>query len=83
MRWTVEDEVAEGDKVVARLLGQGTHTGPYAHPLFGEIAATGREVTVSETNIYRVVEGKIVECWPELGWRSLFVQLGVLSPKTS
>src|ERR1700686_3421146 len=57
-RVTVEDLVAEGDKVASRVTVSGTHTGEY----FG-VAPTGKRVTFSMRNIDRVASGKIVESW--------------------
>ena len=51
----------ERDTIAARLIDQGTHTGP-----FGGIAPTGRRITVQELVIYRFAEGKIVTCWGDL-----------------
>ena len=50
---TVEDQVAEGDKVVTRFSSQGTHQGE-----FMGIAPTGNRVRVTGIDIDRVVEGK-------------------------
>lgn len=61
-RHTIEDLVAEGDRVVARISARGTHTGE----LFGH-APTGREVTLTGITIYRLVAGRIVERWSEHG----------------
>jgi len=64
---TVEDLVAAGDRVVTRCTTRGTHDGDY----FGT-PPTGHPVTVSEVQIYRVVDGRIVELW------LVFNVLGVL-----
>ena len=57
-RWELQELVVERDTIAARLLGQGTHTGP-----FGGIAATGRRIRTQELVIYRFADGKIVRCW--------------------
>ncbi len=54
----IEDIVAEGDKVVVRVTGQGVHSGE----LFG-IPATQREFTATGITIFRVADGMIVERW--------------------
>ncbi len=72
-RHVIEDQVAEGDKVVTRFRWSGTHLGS-----FGEIPATGRRVEVRGIEIYRIVDGKITEIWrleDELG---MMRQLGLL-----
>lgn len=55
---TIEDLIAEGDKVVARLTYNGTHNGE----LFG-IAPTGKRVAYSGVAIFRIVNNKIVNGW--------------------
>jgi steroid delta-isomerase-like uncharacterized protein len=54
--WTVEDPIAEGDKVVVRDTFQGTHQG-----LWLDIDPTGRQVTVTSIHFFRIQDGKIVE----------------------
>jgi steroid delta-isomerase-like uncharacterized protein len=56
--WTVEDLIAEGDKVVIRWKMQATHE----HEFRG-IAPGGKSVTVTGITILRIVNGKIVERW--------------------
>ena len=56
----IEDLIAEGDKVVARVAARGTHTGE----LMG-IAPTGKSVELRGIAIYRFANGKIVERWVE------------------
>ena len=60
-RWDLQDVIVERDMIAARLIGQGTHTGP-----FGDIAPTGRRITTQELVIYRFADGKIVQCWGDL-----------------
>jgi steroid delta-isomerase-like uncharacterized protein len=54
----IEDLVAEGDRVVLRWSGQGTHQGSFAG-----ITPTGRGVTYSGIDIVRIADNKIVERW--------------------
>jgi steroid delta-isomerase-like uncharacterized protein len=54
----VEELVAEGDRVVARLSYTGTHTGE----LFG-IAPTGRRVSYAGVALFGIVSGQIAEGW--------------------
>ena len=70
---TIEDLVAEGDKVVSRLTFRGTQTGD----LMG-IPATGKTVTISETIIDRFADGKIVESWRLFDQMGMMQQLGVI-----
>lgn len=60
-RWDVQEIVFEQDTLAARLIGQGTHTGP-----FGDIAPTGLRISTQELVIYRFADGKIVQCWGDL-----------------
>ena len=70
---TVEDQIAEGDKVVTRFISEGTHQGE----LMG-IAPTGNRVRVTGIDIDRVEEGKIVEHWSEADLLGMMTQLGVI-----
>lgn len=57
---TMEDTIAEGDKVVVRWRATGTHRGT-----FDGIPATGRTVTFTAISIMRLAGGMIVEEWVE------------------
>ncbi len=70
---TVEDMIAEGDKVVARLTMRGTHKGEFLG-----IPATGKQLTVSAIDIMRIVDDKIVEHWVEVDMLGMMQQLGVI-----
>jgi steroid delta-isomerase-like uncharacterized protein len=72
---TVEDMVAEGDKVVARLTVRGTHKGE-----FMGIAPTGKQITISVIDIARIASGKIVERWGAEDNLGMMQQLGVVPP---
>jgi serine phosphatase RsbU (regulator of sigma subunit)/ketosteroid isomerase-like protein len=61
VRFLVEDQLAEGDKVVTRFIVRATHD---LGELMG-VAPTGREVTYKALAIHRIVGGKIVEEWAE------------------
>jgi len=70
---TVEEMIADGDKVVSRLTFRGTHTGD----LMG-IPPTGKSVTISETIINQIADGKIVESWRLFDQMTMMQQLGVI-----
>jgi steroid delta-isomerase-like uncharacterized protein len=71
----IEDLIAEGDQVVARLTYRGTHRGE----VFG-IAATGKQITYAGTAIFKIANGKVSEGWV-LGDRlALLQQLGASVP---
>ena len=73
-RLTIEDMVAEGDKVAVRWTGQGTQRGE----LLG-IPPTGRHIRVVGISIYRLAGGKIAEQWERWDKLELMQQLGVLA----
>jgi predicted ester cyclase len=61
--WGVADLIAEGDYVVGRWEGGGTHTGPaFSDFLIGSLpAATGRKMRFTGTTVLRIENGKIAE----------------------
>lgn len=61
--WGAADLIAEGDSVVGRWEGGGTHTGPaFSDFLIGSLpAATGRKMRFTGTTVLRLENGKIVE----------------------
>ena len=61
--WGAADLIAEGDYVVGRWEGGGTHTGPaFSDFLIGGLpAATGRKMRFTGTTVLKVIDGKIVE----------------------
>jgi len=67
----VEDLIAEGDKVVVRAIGSGTHRGE-----FMGIAPTGRRISVTWIAIYRVANGKLAEHWQNIDELGMLKQLG-------
>jgi steroid delta-isomerase-like uncharacterized protein len=70
---TIEDQIAEGDKVAYRWTARGTHQGE----LMG-IAPTGNRVTVTGIAIARLADGKIEEMWESSDALGLMRQLGVV-----
>lgn len=74
LRITVEDQIAEGDKVVTRWTSGGINTGS----LFG-MPATHKAATITGITITRVVGGKVVETWTNFDNLGLLQQLGLAS----
>ena len=70
---TIEDIIAEGDKVWVRAKSTGTHTGE-----FMGIAPTGKKLTTEMVDIYRIVNGKIVEYWEVRDGLDYNKQLGII-----
>jgi steroid delta-isomerase-like uncharacterized protein len=75
IRVTIEDIIAEGDKVAVRWTWSGTHKGAYMG-----IQPTGKHVTVNGMSIHRIEDGMIVENWHEMNMLDLMQQLGVAQP---
>jgi steroid delta-isomerase-like uncharacterized protein len=70
---TIEDQVAEGDRVVTRWTARGTHTGA-----FQGIPPTGKRGSMTGIDINRFADGKVVECWTNADDLGLLQQLGVI-----
>jgi steroid delta-isomerase-like uncharacterized protein len=73
MLLAVEDQVAEGDRVVTRWRGEMTHTGDLAG-----VAATGRRLTITGITIDRIEDGRIVEAWRSMDTLGLLRGIGVV-----
>ena len=77
LRATVEDQIADGDRVVTRWTCCATHTGE-----FHGIPPTGRQGRMTGITIDRIADGKVVECWTSADELGLLQQLGVVpTPK--
>jgi predicted ester cyclase len=70
---TIDDIVAEGDKVVIRQTWSGSHKGE-----FMGIPPTGRRVSFGVIDILRISDGKCVEHWGQMDSMSLMQQLGAI-----
>ncbi len=75
LRFTVDDIIGEGDKVVTRWTLTGTHTSE-----FRGIPPTGKKVMVWGISIDRILGGKIVETWERYDTIGLMQQLNILPP---
>ena len=71
LHYLVHDHVIDGDKVAVRWTAKGTHHGPFMH-----VAATGREVTIEGTDVFRLEDGRIAEAWVCSDMHGLLQQLG-------
>jgi steroid delta-isomerase-like uncharacterized protein len=72
---TIDDVIAEGDKVVSRYTVRGTHTGrteEYGPP-------TGKQIVVEGITIYHFSDGKLLELWDRYDNLSVMQQLGLTS----
>lgn len=70
---TIEDQIADGDRVVTRWSVKGTHQGE----LMG-MPATGKQATVTGMTIDRIVDGRIAESWDNWDTLGLMQQLGAI-----
>ena len=70
---TIEDLLAEGDRVVSRFVLRGTHAG-----CFLGLAPTGRIVAVSGMGIDRIAGDQLAESWVALDALGLLRQLGAI-----
>ena len=73
--FTVEEQVAEGDKVVTRTTWHATHSSD-----FQGLPPTGKQIAISGITIERIKDGKIVERWASYDMMGLMQQLGVVPP---
>jgi C-1 hydroxylase len=74
---TIEEIIAEGDKVWVRVKATGTHTGEWE--LFGvPLSPTGKKVTIVMVFNFRIVKGKLVESGEVDDQLDFFKQLGLI-----
>jgi steroid delta-isomerase-like uncharacterized protein len=73
--YTIEDQIAEGDKVVTRCTWRSIHSGD-----FQGLAPTGKQIVISAFFVERIKEGKVVEVWPLYDRISMMQQLGLVPP---
>jgi predicted ester cyclase len=74
MRADIEDEICEGDKVVARVTMHGHHEGEF----LGK-PPTGKEYAVQQIHIYRFEDGRLIEHWGCRDDLGQALQLGLIS----
>jgi predicted ester cyclase len=74
-RHEIPEQWAEGDTVISRIVGFGTHSGDFLG-----IPATGKDVAMEGIAVHRIAEGKIVEHRSTIDVAGLLIQLGVLAP---
>ena len=73
LEFRIEFQIAEDDLVMTRWSARGTHTGS-----LGPIPPSGRAVSITGTNLKRVVGGKAVEEWANFDALGLMRQIGVI-----
>ena len=75
-RFTIEDQIAEGDKVASRVNMQSVHSGGD----FMGLPPSGKQIEVSAVTIERIKDGKIVERRVNSDWLGMMQQLGLVPP---
>ena len=75
IQWTLEEMIAEGDKVAARFTMRGTHRGTF----FG-VPPTGKPIVVQAMNFYRLSRGQLVEERGQPDLLALLQQIGAAPP---
>ena len=73
IQWSLEEIIAEGDRVAARFTMRGTHDGTF----FG-VPATGRRIEVRAMNFYRLADGRFVEEYGQPDQLGLLQQIGAI-----
>ncbi len=71
----IEEQIAEGDKVVTRLTSYGKHEGDLPGA-----PRTGNDMKMTSITIHRIENGKLVEKWSEKDMISLLTQIGIMQP---
>ena len=74
-RHQIEDQIAEGDKVVTRLTSFGRHEGDLPGA-----PRTGNELKITSITIHRIQNGRLAEKWGEKDLLGFLVQIGVMKP---
>jgi steroid delta-isomerase-like uncharacterized protein len=77
-RFTIEDIVAEGDKVVVRWTARGTHQGHLE-----DIPPSGKPVTVAGTSVVRIANGKMAEVWDNFDALGMLQQIGAVPGRSA
>src|SRR5690348_10610019 len=72
-RFEIEELLAEGDRVLVRGWGSGTHTGPFLG-----IPPTGKTIRFRAAHVFQVVDGKLAARWAYPDMLGMLQQLGVV-----
>ena len=75
---TIQDQIAEGDKVMTRVVVRGKFTGEFLG-----YSPTGQFITLEGAAVHRVAGGKLVEHWAHVDMTSFMLQIGASFPATS
>jgi steroid delta-isomerase-like uncharacterized protein len=72
-RFTIDDMIADGDRVAVRLTAGATQTGP-----FMGMPASGKSYEINEIHIFRLRDGKVIEHWHQFDQLGMMKQLGAM-----
>ena len=75
IRFTIEQTLAEGDRVMTQCVARGTHLGSWLG-----IPATGKIITIQMFVVHRIADGLIAEDWVLIDSLGVFQQLGLVPP---
>jgi len=75
MHFTIEQILAEGDRVMMQCVGRGTHLGSWLG-----IPSTGKFITIQTEIIQRIADGQIAEDWVLTDFLGVFQQFGIVQP---
>jgi predicted ester cyclase len=79
IQFTLEDLVADGDRVAVRWTWHATHSGTFVGPL-GSFPATGKPISNTGMAIYQLADHKVIRNWLETDRLGALQQMGILSP---
>jgi steroid delta-isomerase-like uncharacterized protein len=73
IRFSIDDLIAEGDRVAARLTASARQVGP-----FMGLAASNKRYEIGEIHVFRLAGGKVVEHWHQFDQMGMMKQLGAM-----
>lgn len=79
LRFTVDEQLAEGTQVFSHCILAGTHLGVFMHPSWGTLPPTGKQFIVKHMHLFRFRDDKIVEHWSVRDNLGMLQQLGIVS----
>jgi steroid delta-isomerase-like uncharacterized protein len=77
-RMTIEDVIAEGDKVAVRLTSHAIQTGP-----FMGLPPSGKPYTIEEIHVFKIRDGRVTEHWHQGDFMGMMTQLGAMPGKSA
>jgi len=78
LHFSIDAQLAEGDRVLYHCTLAGTHLGPFVMPGLWNLAPTGRRFSVRQMHLIRVRDGQIAEHWAVRDDLGMLQQLGIV-----